>query len=66
MALLDAGLETLICSLDGVKAETHESIRIGAVFEEVVSNITRFLKLRAERNGRTRVVIRFTAQKNEY
>jgi MoaA/NifB/PqqE/SkfB family radical SAM enzyme len=62
LSLLDAGLETLICSLDGVKAETHEAIRPGARFNEIVENILNFIKLRSEHKARTRLVIRFTAQ----
>lgn len=63
MSLLDAGLETLICSLDGVKAETHEMIRVGADFKQIVQNILNFLKLRDGHESRTRLVIRFTAQR---
>jgi MoaA/NifB/PqqE/SkfB family radical SAM enzyme len=63
IALLDAGLETLICSLDGNTAETHESIRVRANFKKIVSNIIRFIELREERGGATRLVVRFTAMK---
>jgi MoaA/NifB/PqqE/SkfB family radical SAM enzyme len=62
LSLLDAGLDTLICSLDGIKAETHESIRVGADFNEITENILNFIKMRAEHSARTKVVIRFTAQ----
>lgn len=61
-SLLDAGLETLICSLDGINAATHEKIRVGAKFENIVKNILGFMKLREEHESRTRLIIRFTAQ----
>jgi len=62
-SLLDAGLETLICSLDGINAATHEKIRVGAKFENIVANILGFIKLREDHEARTRLVIRFCAQK---
>lgn len=60
-AILDAGLDTLICSVDGLTKETHESIRIGTNFESIVDNVRRFLKLRDE-HGKTRVLVRFIRQ----
>ena len=64
--LLDAGLETLICSIDGARKETHEAIRARTSFEQVVGNVERFLRLRDERAARgmaaTRVIARFILQ----
>ena len=61
--LLLAGLDTLIPSIDGVNKETHESIRIGVNFNQVVGNVILFI---ARRNliGHTKVVVRFTKQKD--
>lgn len=61
-ALLEAGLDTLICSIDGVTKETHESIRRGTDFISVVNNVIRFLEQRLHR-GKTRVLVRFIRQK---
>lgn len=61
-SLLDSGLEALICSIDGVKAETHEKIRLGARFDDITENILNFIKFRKEHQSRTRLIIRFTAQ----
>lgn len=64
--LLDAGLDTIICSIDGAEKETHETIRTRTDFDEVVANVERFLALRDERAARgekaTRVMIRFIMQ----
>ncbi len=59
--LIKAGLDTIICSVDGINKETHESIRIGTNFEEVVNNIKNFVKIR-NKLGKTRVLVRFIMQ----
>jgi len=59
--LLDAGLDTIICSIDGICKETHEAIRVGTDFDQVVSNVHRFIELR-NKFGKTRVLIRFIRQ----
>jgi len=46
LALLDAKPSYLILSLDGATKETYEKMRKNAVFETVVENIERFMKLR--------------------
>lgn len=61
-SLLDSGLEALICSIDGVRAETHEKIRPGAKFNDITENILKFMDLRKKCGARTRLIIRFTAQ----
>ncbi len=61
-SLLDAGLEALICSIDGIEAATHEKIRPGAKFNEIVDNILNFIELRKQHQARTRLIVRFTAQ----
>lgn len=59
--LMKAGLDTIICSVDGINKDTHESIRVGTDFDKVVSNIKNFIKIR-NRSGQTRVIIRFIRQ----
>ena len=61
--LLKAGLDTLICSVDGITKETHEEIRIGTDYDQVVDNILTFLEIR-NRFGHAKVVIRFICQKS--
>jgi len=61
--LIRVGLNTIICSLDGYYAETHEKIRRGTVFSEVAENIKNFIQIRDAVNGKhTKVVIRFIRQ----
>ena len=62
-----SGLSTLICSIDGITAETHEAIRIGLDFDIVVKNVLEFIKLRDEGGFDTKVIIRFVIQeKNKH
>jgi len=60
--LIEAGLDTIICSIDGLTRETHEAIRVGTDFEEVRSNVERFIGIRNELGGPTRVLVRFIYQ----
>lgn len=60
--LIEAGLDTIICSIDGINKHTHESIRIGTNFKEIVSNVKKFIKIR-NKSGKTRVMVRFIKQK---
>lgn len=59
--LIKAGLDTIICSIDGINKDTHEAIRVGTNFEEIVSNVKTFIKIRNE-SGKTRVIVRFIRQ----
>ncbi len=61
-AVIYAGLQTLICSIDGIKKETHETIRPRTKFEVVRSNVENFLKIRDELKAPTRLVVRFVRQ----
>ena len=64
--LLAAGLDTIICSIDGIKKETHETIRKRTNFDKIVANVNRFIELRnamADRGEKaTRVMVRFIMQ----
>jgi len=46
--LINAGLDRIICSVDGYDAKTYENIRVGAKFEKVKKNILNFIKLRGD------------------
>ncbi|MFH1983031.1 MAG: radical SAM/SPASM domain-containing protein [Pseudomonadota bacterium] len=59
--LIKAGLDTVLCSIDGTRKETHEAIRVGTSFESVVNNVKDFIKIRNE-SGHTKVIVRFIRQ----
>jgi len=71
--LIDAGLDKLICSVDGCTAEIYEKVRIGAKFETVLNNIKNLQKIKREL-GVTKPVVRIQmvdtpvnhAQMNEF
>jgi len=46
--LIAAGLDEIVFSLDGADAETYESIRVGANYEQVTSNIRGFFETRQQ------------------
>jgi len=54
--LLDAGIDNIVFSFDGATKETYESIRIGAVYEEVVGNVVNLLNLREQKGMQKPVV----------
>jgi hypothetical protein len=64
MDLMKAGLDTLICSIDGYTAKTHESIRVGTKFDDVCWNVNRFLYLRNFHEQKTKVILRFVRQQS--
>ena len=47
-ALLEAGLDRVYLSMDGLTKETYEKVRVGGDFERVLGNIERFLDLKHE------------------
>lgn len=46
--LLDAGIDEVMLSIDSVRKEPYELMRVGLVFETVVENIRRYFTLRDE------------------
>jgi len=50
--IIDASLTRLAISIDGVRAETYEAIRIGARFDRLMKHIHLFNQMRAARNTR--------------
>lgn len=46
--ILDAGLDRIYLSMDGLTKETYEKVRVKGKFEEVLGNIERFLELKHE------------------
>lgn len=59
--LLAAGLDTIICSIDGMKKETHEAIRPGTKYEAIVRNVKYLIQAR-NRSGKTKILVRFIRQ----
>jgi hypothetical protein len=59
--LINAGLDTIICSIDGINKDTHEAIRVGTNFDQIVSNVKNFIRIR-NRSGSTRVMVRLVRQ----
>ncbi len=49
--LLDSGIQHIVISIDGFKAETYESIRVGAVRDVVYKNASYLLKRVREMQG---------------
>jgi radical SAM protein with 4Fe4S-binding SPASM domain len=47
--LLDAGIDKLFVSIDSPVAEVYEKVRVGAKFDQVVSNIRAFYKIKREK-----------------
>ena len=46
--LVSAGLDRIICSVDGYDAKTYENIRVGAKFAKVKQNILNLIRIRSE------------------
>lgn len=69
-ALLDAGLDEIVFSIDGAEASIMERIREGADFGRVTENIRRFAAMRTRQRGRVtvesrvRIGIEFVALKS--
>ncbi len=61
-ALLESGVDTVIFSIDGAKAETHEAIRVRAKFDTVVKNCVEMIERRNAGNYPTRFLVRFVRQ----
>ena len=60
--VLESGIDTVIFSIDGIKKETHEGIRVGVNFERVVENCRSLIKMRNEGDYNTRFIVRFIRQ----
>jgi len=60
--LFEAGLDTIIFSIDGIKKETHEGIREDLNFDRVRENAERAIALRDKGGYATRFVVRLYAR----
>ncbi|MBI1774201.1 MAG: radical SAM protein [Proteobacteria bacterium] len=61
-ALLKAGLDQVILSIDSMKKDVFEAIRVRLNFEEVVENAKTFIRLRDEIRPQTRIRVRMVRQ----
>lgn len=67
--LLNAGIDTIIFSIDSLQKEIYESIRVRLKFEQVLENALRFIELRNQIRPQTKIWIRMIRQesnKNEW
>ena len=60
--LLESGLDIVIFSIDGINAETHESIRPKTNFHRATKNVLDTIHMRNEGNHKTRFLVRFIRQ----
>lgn len=60
--LLDSGLAMVDFSLDAVREETFQQIRVGLRYDRVRENVLRFLELRDARGADVKVVVSFVKQ----
>jgi sulfatase maturation enzyme AslB (radical SAM superfamily) len=61
-ALLEAGLDTVIYSIDGFSKEAHEAVRVRTKYERVIKNCVEMVRLRDAGGYKTRFVVRFVRQ----
>lgn len=64
--LLDAGLDTILLSIDSLDKEVFESIRVKLVFEEVLENALRFIELRNRIRPQTKIWVRMIRQQSNF
>ena len=60
--LLSSEIDTVIFSIDGIEAGTHESIRKGLDYNNLLKNCLSVIKKRNAGNYKTRFVVRFIRQ----
>lgn len=60
--LFDAGVDTILISIDGVSKTVHEAARPRTNFDRVVANVEAAIRERDAANHETRFVIRFIQQ----
>lgn len=53
LRLIQPGLSSITFSVEGLESGAYESIRVGARFDEVISNIVNFLKMKRRLRSRT-------------
>lgn len=61
--LIQSGLDTIIFSLDGINKKTHESIRRGTNYDQILKNVLGFIDLR-NNTGNTKIIVRMIRQES--
>jgi hypothetical protein len=61
-AILEAGIDMVILSIDSLRKEIFEAIRAGLTFEQVRDNALAFIALRDRVNPATRITVRMIRQ----
>jgi MoaA/NifB/PqqE/SkfB family radical SAM enzyme len=64
--LLNAGLNCIIPSIDGITKEVHETIRPGMDFERIIENVKDFINYRDKHDFDCKVLIRMIKQQLNY
>lgn len=62
LAILQAGLDEMILSIDSIYPNVYESIRVGLSFHKVLENAKRFFKLRDGLRSKCRIRVRMIEQ----
>ena len=60
--LLEAGLNCIIPSIDGLTAEVHEAIRPRTNYEKIIKNVQNFIVQRDKMNANCKVLVRMVRQ----
>jgi len=55
-AFIEAGLDKMICSIDGYTKKVYEKIRVGAKFKTVLNNVKTLQRLKKERESKKPIV----------
>ncbi len=63
-SLIEAGLDQLTVSIDGLRPETYDVIRVGASLEKVCENLKRLTRLVEEHGSGPQLGIAFTIQES--
>lgn len=61
-SLIDSGLDRLAVSVDGVRPETYNAIRVGSSFDRIQTNISRLSRIIGQRRSGMELAIAYTLQ----
>jgi len=61
-SLLDSGLDRLAISVDGVRPDTYNTIRVGSSFDRIQTNISRLSRMIGQNGSRMELAIAYTLQ----
>jgi len=65
-ALLDAGLDVIILSIDSLRKDVFENIRVRLDFDEVLENALRFIELKDQIRAGTQIFMRMIKQEENF